>query len=129
MIRRQPISTRTDPLFPYSTLFRYTFNLAVAVASCCASYVLVARQRAFYRDVLHAYYLQDASRLRLYRNQRSHARAIPAFIATFPGWHFAGRIPVARRRSHCPGRRRRSEERRVGKECVSTCRSRWSAYH
>src|SRR3546814_14020370 len=26
-----------------------------------------------------------------------------------------------------PGRR--SEERRVGKECVSTCRSRWSPYH
>src|SRR3546814_18020250 len=25
---------------------------------------------------------------------------------------------------HC-----RSEERRVGKECVSTCRSRWSPYH
>src|SRR3546814_12682391 len=24
---------------------------------------------------------------------------------------------------------RRSEERRVGKECVSTCRSRWSQYH
>src|SRR3546814_4876869 len=33
-----------------------------------------------------------------------------------------------------PGRdalqdRSRSEERRVGKECVSTCRSRWSPYH
>src|SRR3546814_17552121 len=32
-----------------------------------------------------------------------------------------------------PGQRlrrsRRSEERRVGKECVSTCRSRWSPYH
>src|SRR3546814_20017214 len=26
----------------------------------------------------------------------------------------------------CP---KRSEERRVGKECVSTCRSRWSPYH
>src|SRR3546814_4879615 len=26
-----------------------------------------------------------------------------------------------------PGKR--SEERRVGKECVSTCRSRWSPYH
>src|SRR3546814_14886411 len=26
----------------------------------------------------------------------------------------------------CEGR---SEERRVGKECVSTCRSRWSPYH
>src|SRR3546814_6791481 len=32
---------------------------------------------------------------------------------------------------HRHGRRRcrRSEERRVGKECVSTCRSRWSPYH
>src|SRR3546814_8965756 len=29
-------------------------------------------------------------------------------------------------RPYKPGR---SEERRVGKECVSTCRSRWSPYH
>src|SRR3546814_9996812 len=34
----------------------------------------------------------------------------------------------------CPNRVKteintRSEERRVGKECVSTCRSRWSPYH
>src|SRR3546814_20473280 len=28
-----------------------------------------------------------------------------------------------------PPSRERSEERRVGKECVSTCRSRWSPYH
>src|SRR3546814_11883783 len=28
-----------------------------------------------------------------------------------------------------PGGAARSEERRVGKECVSTCRSRWSPYH
>src|SRR3546814_15422190 len=28
-----------------------------------------------------------------------------------------------------PGFRERSEERRVGQECVSTCRSRWSPYH
>src|SRR3546814_13965664 len=27
------------------------------------------------------------------------------------------------------GHGERSEERRVGKECVSTCRSRWSPYH
>src|SRR3546814_12266573 len=33
-------------------------------------------------------------------------------------------------RSLCsPPRLGRSEERRVGKECVSTCRSRWSPYH
>src|SRR3546814_5932076 len=33
--------------------------------------------------------------------------------------------------SAAPGDSRilRSEERRVGKECVSTCRSRWSPYH
>src|SRR3546814_20524772 len=27
------------------------------------------------------------------------------------------------------GAQTRSEERRVGRECVSTCRSRWSTYH
>src|SRR3546814_14364165 len=37
--------------------------------------------------------------------------------------------PSLRRPSGQPERRRRSEERRVGKECVSTCRSRWSPYH
>src|SRR3546814_12810910 len=37
------------------------------------------------------------------------------------GWR---RTPIARR--CCPDR---SEERRVGKECVSTCRSRGSTYH
>src|SRR3546814_1799091 len=46
----------------------------------------------------------------------------------------------ARDRAPAPGRHSRrsgtyaplparSEERRVGKECVSTCRSRWSPYH
>src|SRR3546814_14967078 len=33
---------------------------------------------------------------------------------------------IAVQRSVAPSR---SEERRVGKECVSTCRSRWSPYH
>src|SRR3546814_14049791 len=31
--------------------------------------------------------------------------------------------------AEAPAPARRSEERRVGKECVSTCRSRWSPYH
>src|SRR3546814_6798977 len=54
-------------------------------------------------------------------------------------WHLAGgpcshgqgsrRQPdLLQRQQRDPGRRR-SEERRVGKECVSTCRSRWSPYH
>src|SRR3546814_3963674 len=32
-------------------------------------------------------------------------------------------------RAEAQGPGLRSEERRVGKECVSTCRSRWSPYH
>src|SRR3546814_12900135 len=45
------------------------------------------------------------------------------------------RLPAPRRlrgrvrRGREDDRPRRSEERRVGKECVSTCRSRWSPYH
>src|SRR3546814_14386304 len=35
---------------------------------------------------------------------------------------------VDRQQGDLPGSER-SEERRVGKECVSTCRSRWSQYH
>src|SRR3546814_199520 len=38
---------------------------------------------------------------------------------------FAGERDRAEQGSVLP----RSEERRVGKECVSTCRSRWSPYH
>src|SRR3546814_3688244 len=36
------------------------------------------------------------------------------------------RLRLAFAPAEVPGR---SEERRVGKECVSTCRSRWSPYH
>src|SRR3546814_2147524 len=50
------------------------------------------------------------------------------------GWGCTGRghLRPRRRGRHIGGGRtgdRRSEERRVGKECVSTCRSRWSPYH
>src|SRR3546814_10398526 len=37
--------------------------------------------------------------------------------------------PQAWVRSRLPDHIARSEERRVGKECVSTCRSRWSPYN
>src|SRR3546814_18512834 len=40
--------------------------------------------------------------------------------------HGKAQFFLARRDGRTIGR---SEERRVGKECVSTCRSRWSPYH
>src|SRR3546814_11673193 len=46
--------------------------------------------------------------------------------------HILGMPPRAFQKRHgLPAfwKRLRSEERRVGKECVSTCRSRWSPYH
>src|SRR3546814_9644650 len=62
-----------------------------------------------------------------------------------PNWRMSGALskpPVQRaftelfnkmessvRRSTGSPSASRSEERRVGKECVSTCRSRWSPYH
>src|SRR3546814_18937001 len=58
------------------------------------------------------------------------------FLATgrlLPIWNLLGDDPEVRRLVTADGRALlgsiRSEERRVGKECVSTCRSRWSPYH
>src|SRR3546814_3347340 len=41
-------------------------------------------------------------------------------------WVFGAVACIA---AFCGEVRLRSEDRRVGKECVSTCRSRWSPYH
>src|SRR3546814_14026814 len=43
--------------------------------------------------------------------------------------HVVGRGVDGEGHGRQPGEANRSEERRVGKECVSTCRSRWSPYH
>src|SRR3546814_10367755 len=42
-------------------------------------------------------------------------------------WELVLDSGIAVRRN--PNSKLRSEERRVGKECVSKCRSRWSPYH
>src|SRR3546814_16106945 len=48
----------------------------------------------------------------------SYRRLVTAFSrCPFPVWPSVGNHDL------------RSEERRVGNECVSTCRSRWSPYH
>src|SRR3546814_18223724 len=60
---------------------------------------------------------------------------------SFSAWYFEHRFPIGIRdyprilravQSEADGAASTalsSEERRVGKECVSTCRSRWSPYH
>src|SRR3546814_3367923 len=59
----------------------------------------------------------------------THATAIP-IDSHHQAWVSSanhGHLPVSRATYSAPGSR--SEERRVGKECVSKCRSRWSPYH
>ena len=43
--------------------------------------------------------------------------------------HLNVQIPVVEKGQEFPVEIWRSEERRVGKECASKCRSRWSPYH
>src|SRR3546814_1320192 len=67
------------------------------------------------------------------RLERGHQRSIVGIMAIDAHPLVVGQqvrrgvgadLPAGRARD-----RLRSEERRVGKECVSTCRSRWSPYH
>src|SRR3546814_15328784 len=51
---------------------------------------------------------------------------------SMPGWRIgfcAGNPSLIAALARVKSYLDRSEERRVGKECVSTCRSRWSPYH
>src|SRR3546814_15167051 len=103
--RRPPRSTRTDTLFPYTTLFR----------SGHADRAEHPEQR---RADLRA---QDGDAQPGRANEHRENPVHRAEIAC-PVVAVADRAP-------CAPAGARSEERRVGKECVSTCRSRWSPYH
>src|SRR3546814_5624035 len=64
----------------------------------------------------------------LFRVSRTDDHLVRRLVAARLGAF--GRLAPRRDRvtaARCPAFR--SEERRVGKECVSTCRSRWSPYH
>src|SRR3546814_12217601 len=87
MIRRPPRSTRTDTLFPYTTLIRPSCNVPATEATIDTS---------------------------------SASAGVSA--GKMPGMQLAIRDLPA------PGGPR-SEERRVGKGGVSTCRYLWSPYH
>src|SRR3546814_16293498 len=126
MIRRPPRSTRTDTLFPYTTLFRSEYarhQIGFAYGNrplgdrCCNSLDI---------DGLEAFLVQlRAVRLSGYtKNGHGIARC---GIQT--GQHVGAGGPRRAQANPDLAGMGRSEERRVGKECVSTCSSRWSPYH
>src|SRR3546814_16326499 len=96
MIRRPPRSTRTDTLFPYTTLFR---SPILVTNQTMLEYMTIRRED---RPILDA----SKGKLRWIVIDEAH-RYIGSAAAELS---------------------LRSEERRVGKVCVSTCRSRWAPY-
>src|SRR3546814_13122578 len=139
MIRRPPISTRSDTLCPYTTLFRSRYategardalrfgfaelGLAEVVSFTTPGNLrsqAVMQRLGMIRDPADDFdhpKLPPGHRLRrhvLYRLPASAAICRGLLIGTPP----VCPLPVI------PS----SEERRVGKECVSTCRSRGSPY-
>src|SRR3546814_14573892 len=103
MIRRPPRSTRTDTLFPYTTLFRSAPDHILDIRGldgrvALENFLHQVRGQRFRADIAKRAAAGAAHR----RANRVNDNDISHF---------------------------RSEERRVGKECVSTCRSRWSPYH
>src|SRR3546814_11553288 len=104
MIRQPPRSTRPDTLFPYTTLFRPDATLAAI-------------------DALGAIAPQDL--LLSLRADAGEGAAETAALARVAA-HTDARITLECVIAASGDLDERSEERRVGKECVSTWRSRWS---
>src|SRR3546814_20815144 len=135
MIRRPPRSTRTDTLFPYTTLFRsgssFRFRQAGAdldrvATALAASYVLVGVIESWNRTVAVTLELIDTNSREVIWADR--------LVAPLDGIddlrtqivvHLVSALEI-----HIPfPEARRSEERRVGQACASKGRSRWVPYH
>src|SRR3546814_15181886 len=105
MIRRHLSDTRTDTRCPYTTLLLF-FGRDVQIDT--TPVILLAA----IAELLDPMTRQIHERRRISAEEAATLNAKAAIVAAF---------------DKAVGRR--SEERRVGKECVSTCRSRWSPYH
>src|SRR3546814_12572268 len=124
-IRRPPRATRTDTLFPYTTLFRSSLDKAdgtnvvpeqtVELASDYVSVPTRSTGTEGERELLAREMQKEMTASILRRIDAASRAPQPIGMPSAPP-------PVD---EAAP----RSEERRVGKECVSTCRSRWSPYH
>src|SRR3546814_17383436 len=117
MIRRPPRSTRTDTLFPYPTLFRSMLDYRGEDDPLKTKIRQVIAAEGDRITDLHVWQLGPG-----------HHAVIVAVVTK------ARREPAVYRDrllevvgiSHVTVEVNRSEERRVGKECVGTCRFRWS---
>src|SRR3546814_11787653 len=112
MIRRPPRSTRTDTLFPYTTRVR-SFQWIVALTRIMSAVFRKGGDVTFLVDEMKAVFDPKGGYF------KAGGVYMPSLVAEL------GSIIE----DHLKSIGMRSEERRVGKECVSTCRSRWSPYH
>src|SRR3546814_20808013 len=113
MRRRPPRSTRTDTLFPYATLFRsiHPGKDNLEAARKCVNQMLAADPNS--ADALAAAVFVNYG---LSAADPKHSKK----------WRD---IALQQAKQAVLLDPYRSDERRVGKECVRTCRSRWSAYN
>src|SRR3546814_12422963 len=111
MYRHPPRSTRTDTLFPYTTLFR-----ACDLATADRDRLMTALEELGREASLAL----DGERVPM--DRRSHVYSVDL---RYQGQNYEINIALSQAMLDML----RSEERRVGKGCVSTCRSRWSPYH
>src|SRR3546814_18801507 len=112
MIRRPPRSTRTDTLFPYTTLFRSYTAILIGIPMFDLSIFLEYTDcQSTFRHVIDISTMEDA---------RMDGRSTGAINPDIGLFGAAGEAEGEAELRHG-----RSEERRVGKAGVSTCRSRW----
>src|SRR3546814_18613822 len=122
MSRRPPISTRTDTLLPYTTLFRSLKHRPLRPPG--AERALSAAELAEAKRAGNPEFDINADWVDYAAAGASGAEDITArLIEVLAVVELQGDVY----RFGLTGSR--SEERRVGKECVSTCRSRWSPYN
>src|SRR3546814_11640808 len=114
MIRRPPRSTRTDTLFPYTTLFRSRIAELAAREGQPGLMLRIAISGGGCSGFQYGFDLDDKAN----DDDRVFAHGDSRVVVDEVSFDLLGGAMLDR-----------SEERRVGKECVSTCRSRWSPYH
>src|SRR3546814_21020241 len=128
MLRRPPRSTRTDTLFPYTTLFR-SARACLPADGLFLLHSIGSNVSQHYTDPWIARYIFPSSML---PSAAQIAKAIEGLFV-LEDWHGFGpdydRTLQAWRANIEAAWPRRSEERRVGQECVSTCRSRGAPDH